>query len=56
VAFHELLLDPNHTDSINDVITGEVFDLLPVNERMVDRTGGKLNGESRVRTAKDCSR
>ena len=50
VSLHELLLDPSRADGVDDIIiTGEEFDLLPANERMVDRTGGELNGEPRAR-------
>jgi len=50
ITLHELLLDPSRTDEIGDlVLEAEEFDLLPANERMVDRTGGELNGEPRAR-------
>ncbi len=50
VSLHELLLDPNRAADTDDIILeGEEFDLLPANERMVDRTGGELNGEPRAR-------
>lgn len=50
VSLHELLLDPSRTGDIDGLIfNGEEFDLLPSNERMVDRTGGELNGEPRAR-------
>jgi len=49
ITLHELLLDPSRTDEIGDlVLEAEEFDLLPANERMVDRTGGELNGEPRA--------
>ncbi|RLM67135.1 ParA family protein [Halorubrum sp. Atlit-26R] len=50
VSLHELLLDPSRAAGVeNLVLEGEEFDLLPSNERMVDRTGGELNGEPRAR-------
>mgnify|MGYP006287317011 FL=1 len=50
VSLHELLLDPSRAGDVDDlVLEGEEFDLLPANERMVDRTGGELNGEPRAR-------
>ena len=50
VSLHELLLDPSRAAEVDDLIlAGEEFDLLPANERMVDRTGGELNGEPRAR-------
>lgn len=50
VSLHELLLDPSRAAEVGDLIlAGEEFDLLPANERMVDRTGGELNGEPRAR-------
>ncbi|SEH60910.1 chromosome partitioning protein [Halopenitus malekzadehii] len=50
VSLHELLLDPSRAGDADDIILeGEEFDLLPSNERMVDRTGGELNGEPRAR-------
>lgn len=50
VSLHELLLDPTRAADTDDIIIeGEEFDLLPANERMVDRTGGELNGEPRAR-------
>lgn len=50
VSLHELLLDPSRTGDIDGLVfNGEEFDLLPSNERMVDRTGGELNGEPRAR-------
>jgi chromosome partitioning protein len=50
VSLHELLLDPSRAADVEDlVLEGKEFDLLPSNERMVDRTGGKLNGEPRAR-------
>ncbi|MDV7351168.1 ParA family protein [Halorubrum distributum] len=50
VSLHELLLDPSRAAGVEDlVLEGEEFDLLPSNERMVDRTGGELNGEPRAR-------
>lgn len=50
VSLHELLLDPNRAADVGDlVLEGAEFDLLPANERMVDRTGGELNGEPRAR-------
>jgi len=50
VSLHELLMDPSRAGNIgNLVLEGEEFDLLPANERMVDRTGGELNGEPRAR-------
>ncbi|MDB2272101.1 ParA family protein [Halorubrum ezzemoulense] len=50
VSLHELLLDPSRAAGVeNLVLEGEEFDLLPSNERMVDRTGGELNGELRAR-------
>jgi chromosome partitioning protein len=50
VSLHELLLDPSRAADVEDlVLEGEEFDLLPANERMVDRTGGELNGEPRAR-------
>ena len=50
LSLHELLLDPSRAGDVADlVLEGEEFDLLPANERMVDRTGGELNGEPRAR-------
>jgi len=50
VSLHELLLDPDRADDVDDIIlAGEEFDLFPANERMVDRTGGELSGEPRAR-------
>lgn len=50
VSLHELLLDPDRANSVDDIIlAGEEFDLFPANERMVDRTGGELSGEPRAR-------
>ncbi|WP_200532221.1 ParA family protein [Halorubrum sp. LN27] len=50
VSLHELLLDPSRATDVDDfVLEGKEFDLLPANERMVDRTGGELNGEPRAR-------
>jgi len=50
VSLHEVLLDPSRAADVEDlVLEGEEFDLLPSNERMVDRTGGELNGEPRAR-------
>lgn len=50
VSLHELLLDPSRAGDVDDlVLEGAEFDLLPANERMVDRTGGELNGEPRAR-------
>ena len=50
MSLHELLLDPSRAADTDDIIlAGEEFDLLPANERMVDRTGGELNGEPRAR-------
>ena len=50
VSLHELLLDPSRAGDVDDlVLEGAEFDLLPANERMVDRTGRELNGEPRAR-------
>lgn len=50
VTLHELLLDPSRvTESDEIIISAREFDLLPANERMVDRTSRELNGKPRAR-------
>lgn len=50
LSLHELLLDPPRASEVDDIVLkGEEFDLLPANERMVDRTSGELSGEPRAR-------
>ncbi|WP_336134230.1 ParA family protein [Natronomonas amylolytica] len=51
VTLHELILEPiEYADRVDDIIeSGEEFDLLPANERMVDNTAKSLEGEPRAR-------